>query len=696
MPSRVLSCNVVAEAEYTSRSKEQCSATSGSGADLTRPHYNSRVNASANNYDFDHSFQARTYNRNTTAALSRADSAAALATLASRCCHPGSSEFTVRGRLGRHVAVGSDEILSRQNDMASVNELSIRNDLKHSMQRCLSTQSTLLGLTRADTPAASSQYGSGTCHSNCLLQGRRSERPSEPLFASIFQSPTTTGSWASRDPTMGRRGSPSMSRRTPRQSEPAHFSILAERHRATSPVLERQKSCGARPHNCSQLHRSYSMDMSPIHRYSREFGHARSRSLSTDWGSPLRTRKTMDLPCLSSSVEPPTEAFVDVFVRIRPQNRREYASDRGILVDGNDIHLDDGESVHTFQFKGIIDSDARLGYSDQADVYSSVGEEAAESVMQGFNTCIFSLGQTGTGKSHTLVGTPDDPGLLPRLVSRLLHFPRRCTLSCVEVYMDCITDLLAEHSGKRSSSGSRYTPRRSARIPDLQKVTVSDADGAMRHIHKASRNRQVARTAMNDVSSRGHVMYQLEFGKGVTLCVVDLAGRENERHTACRGQALGELIYINKSLFHLTSVLNALAQPKSRNLVPFRNSKLTMLLQKPLQESRTMMIATVSPAVISSDETLATLRLAQSVAKITTRIRKQHSPVHTYEFSARKGYCDTSRSSVTISSQVSTADTARGGDRDLLRVRTPRLFTPPRRFSSVSPAFSKRALDLYS
>lgn len=686
MPSRVLFCNVVAEAEFTGRSKERCSAASGSAAGLARPHCNSHVNKLANTHDLDHSSQQRAYNYSTTAALSGADSPAALATRASRCYHPGCSEFTARGRSGSQVAFGS------------VNALSARNDLEPSMQRCLSSQSTVLGLTRADNSAASSKYESGFCHLECSLQGRRSERLSQPLFASILHSTTSTGSWAPRDATMVRRGSPSMSRRTPRQSEPAHFSSHAERQRARSPAFETHKSGGARPDKSSQPHRSYSLDTFPIHRYSQDAGHARSRSLSTDCGSPLRTRNSLDLPCLSSSVGPPTEAFVDVFVRIRPQNRREYASDRSILVDGNDVHLDDGESVHTFQFKGIIDSDARLGYSDQAEVYSSVGEEAAESIIQGFNTCIFSLGQTGTGKSHTLIGTPDDPGLLPRLVSRLLQVPQRCTLSCVEIYMDCITDLLAENSGKRSSSsGSRYnTPRRSARIPDLQKVTVSDAYGAMRHVHKASRNRQVARTAMNDVSSRGHVMYQLEFDKGVTLCVVDLAGRENERSTACRGQALGELIYINKSLFHLTSVLNALAQPKSRNLVPFRNSKLTMLLQKPLQESRTMMVATVSPAVISSDETLTTLRLAQSVAKITTRIRKHHSPARTSEFSARKGYCDTSRSSMTSSSQVSTADTARGGDRDLLRVRTPRLFTPPRRFSSVSPAFSKHAFDLYS
>eukprot|EP00930_Biecheleria_cincta_P086362 TRINITY_DN75669_c0_g1_i1.p1 TRINITY_DN75669_c0_g1~~TRINITY_DN75669_c0_g1_i1.p1 ORF type:complete len:701 (-),score=58.93 TRINITY_DN75669_c0_g1_i1:613-2715(-) len=700
MPSRVLSCNAIAEAEYTGRNKEQGLAPPVSGAVIARPHCNPHVQTSTGCQHWDRSFQQLIYTHGTAPTLSKADSSAASATLASGCRHSGCSKFTVRGWSGSQVAFGSDDVLARQNYTAAVNAQSATHDLQHSMRRCLRSRSTVLELAGADDLEASSTYRSNFCHSEYSLQDRGLERQSGHPFARMLHNQTATCSWALRDATVGRRRSPPNSRRTPIQSEPDSFSSFAERQRPRRTASERRnatkQSAGASPHYSSQLHRSYSADISSIHRFSQEHSHARSRSLSTDRGSPLRLRNSLDLACPSLSLGPPTEAFVDVFLRIRPQNQREYASERSILVDGNDVHLDDGESVHTFQFKGIIDSDARLGCSDQAEVYSNVGKEAIESVLHGFNTCIFSLGQTGTGKSHTLIGTPDDPGLLPRLVSSLLQVPQQCQLSCVEIYMDCVTDLLAEHSGKRAASGSRCTPRHSVRIPDLQKVSVRDVDEAMRHINKASRNRRVARTAMNAVSSRGHVMYQLEFGKSVTLCVVDLAGRENERSTACRGEALGELIYINKSLFHLTSVLNALAQPKSRSLVPFRNSKLTMLLQKPLQQSRTLMIATVSPSAISSDETLTTLRLAQSVAKIRTRIRRHQSPARTSELSARKGYCDTARSSMTSSSQVSTADTARGGDRDSLRIQSPRLFTPPRRVSSTSLEFAKRASSLYS
>lgn len=686
MPSRVLSCNVIAEAEYTGSSKEQGLAASGSGAGIARSRCSLHVNTSSTSPDQDCSFPHRTYKHSTAPALSQADSSTALATFASRCRRSSCLEFTVHSLSRSQVALGNDDVPARQNYTASGDVLSARYALQHSVRRCSPSQSTVLAFNRADNSVASSKYGSIFCPSEYSLQGRSSARPSGQPFASILHSQTSTCSWAPRDATAGRHRSLPNSRCTPIQSEPESFSSRAERRSPRRTASERhnttKQSAGASPHYSSQLQRSYSLDISSTHRYSQEHIRARSRSLSTDHGSPVRTRNSLDRrPYPSSSLGPPTEAFVDVFVRIRPQNQCEYASERSILVDGNDIHLDDGESVHTFQFKGIIDSDERLDYSDQAEVYSNVGKEAAESVLNGFSTCIFSLGQTGTGKSHTLIGSPDDPGLLPRLVSRLLQVPQLCQLSCVEIYMDCVNDLLAEHSGKRSASGSRPTPRRSVRMPDFQKVSVANVDEAMRHINKASRNRRVAQTAMNAVSSRGHVIFQLEFGKGVTLCVVDLAGRENERCTACRGQALGELIYINKSLFHLTSVLNVLAQPKARNLVPFRNSKLTMLLQKPLQESRTMMVATVSPAAISSEETLTTLRLAQSVAKIRTRIRRHQSPARTSELCARKGYCDTSRSSMTSSSQVSTADTAIGGDRDSLRIHSPRLCTPPRRVS---------------
>jgi hypothetical protein len=130
---------------------------------------------------------------------------------------------------------------------------------------------------------------------------------------------------------------------------------------------------------------------------------------------------------------------------------------------------------------------------------------------------------------------------------------------------------------------------------------------------------------MNAASSRGHAIFQVINEVGTRLCIVDLAGRENERTTQCRGQSLAELSYINKSLFHLTSVIQALAHPTPGTIVPFRNSKLTLFLSDSLQHARTFLLATVSPAISSFDETATTLRLAHAVRHITTKARCEHS-----------------------------------------------------------------------
>jgi len=141
-------------------------------------------------------------------------------------------------------------------------------------------------------------------------------------------------------------------------------------------------------------------------------------------------------------------------------------------------------------------------------------------------------------------------------------------------------------------------------------------------ISAAALRRNVAKTSMNGASSRGHALFQLVLESGARLCIVDLAGRENEKTTRCRGQTLAELGYINKSLFHLTNVIQALARRNSGNLIPFRNSKLTLLLSDCLQSARTFLLATVGPAASNFDETLTTLRLASSVRGITTRSRR--------------------------------------------------------------------------
>lgn len=331
----------------------------------------------------------------------------------------------------------------------------------------------------------------------------------------------------------------------------------------------------------------------------------------------------------ASPVEEPHESLVDVFLRIRPQNPREQGELPGIHVRSNSVCVDDLTTAKRqwFDFQGIIDS--RCGNSDQRKVFESVGEPAVQSVLDGFNTCVFSLGQTGTGKTFTLVGTPEEPGLLPRALDRLLGETRCCRLSCLELHMDRVRDLLVDAAESRVAPEVRCVPKCGVYVSNLTEVVTTDREDAVKHIHAAARNRAVARTGMNASSSRGHAVFQLSLEAGAKLCVVDLAGRENERTSGCSGHSMAELSYINKSLFHLTNVIQALAAPPTarspRSRVPFRDSKLTLLLSEYLRSARTFLVATASPAAGSVEETMATLRLAQAVRQITTRSRREVS-----------------------------------------------------------------------
>lgn len=383
-------------------------------------------------------------------------------------------------------------------------------------------------------------------------------------------------------------------------------------------LLPQQVSGLATPAKCRARLNSPGCQRPVSHR-----GRQRSASPSWCWSKVLLT------PQAQPALEETHEALVDVFLRVRPLNSSEQGEPLGIRLVHNSVSVNDASAPHKqwYDFQGIIDSSS--GHKDQEKVFDALGKQVVQSVLAGFDTCIFSLGQTGTGKTHTLLGTPEDPGLLPRLASRLL-LPMQsqqdgecegCHLSCLELHMDRTRDLLLEGPVAKAPE-VRCVPEHGVYVSNLTSVLVRDAESAATLIHTASRNRVVSQTCMNPVSSRGHGVYELKLVNGARLCVVDLAGRENEKGTRCKGQNLAELGYINKSLFHLTNVIQSLAKrriqsPQGR--IPFRDSKLTLLLSEYLQSARTFLVATISPATTSVDETLTTLRLAQAVRQITTR-----------------------------------------------------------------------------
>lgn len=358
----------------------------------------------------------------------------------------------------------------------------------------------------------------------------------------------------------------------------------------------------------------------------------RRRSAPTTLGSFHRQRSP---PKIEEPKRELSESFIQISVRIRPRLARERDEPRCVWGDhpagfrGSIVQVGEpqtfGAGCKTFEFDGHIYDSAGACHS-QEEVFDGIGVPMVRSIQEGFNACVFALGQTGTGKTYTILGTREEPGLLPRLLRCVFESPQRCQLSFVELYMDRLRDLLVADDGDRPPLEVRWNPQRGVYISNLSEVSVENLASAQKLVTMACRSRCQARTTMNATSSRGHAVFRLTLESGARLCVVDLAGAENEKTTRCRGKALAELGYINKSLFHLTNVIQALARRGGSHRVPYRDSKLTMILSDSLRGSRTYMVATVAPTTSSIEESLTTLRLAQSVHQIRTTCRRHYTP----------------------------------------------------------------------
>ncbi|CAJ1419435.1 unnamed protein product, partial [Effrenium voratum] len=235
---------------------------------------------------------------------------------------------------------------------------------------------------------------------------------------------------------------------------------------------------------------------------------------------------------------------------------------------------------------------------------SSAGRVNFES--SGYNCCLFAYGQTGTGKTHTVHGdwqSQEHRGLLPRLAEGLFErlgklegSSSRVRISYIEVYNDRLRDLLSPRSEfdgsprKAVPSGPgrleiRTHPAVGVYVENLQELAVDSFRDVARLVAKGEKSKKVERTTMNHRSSRSHTIFtfKVEVRKSspeknsmATIQIVDLAGRENEQTSECKGERFQELRFINRSLFELANCIHALCDG-NREHVPFRNSKLTML-----------------------------------------------------------------------------------------------------------------------
>ncbi|XP_078085577.1 kinesin-like protein KIF13B isoform X3 [Mustelus asterias] len=352
-----------------------------------------------------------------------------------------------------------------------------------------------------------------------------------------------------------------------------------------------------------------------------------------------------------------SDSNVKVAVRIRPFNRREIDLNTKCVVDveGNQTILnpananlgkgDARSQPKVFAYDHCfwsMDESIKEKYAGQDIVFKCLGENLLQNAFQGYNACIFAYGQTGSGKSYTMMGSKDKPGLIPRLCSKLFERALQeaneeqsftVEVSYMEIYNEKVRDLL-DPKGSRHTLKVREHKVLGPYVDGLSKLAVTSYKDIESLMSEGNKSRTVAATNMNEESSRSHAvfniilthtLYDLQSGtsgeKVSKLSLVDLAGSERAAKSGAVGDRLKEGSNINKSLTTLGLVISALADQaagKNKNkFVPYRDSVLTWLLKDSLGgNSKTAMIATVSPAADNYDETLSTLRYADRAKSI--------------------------------------------------------------------------------
>ncbi|KAM5255869.1 LOW QUALITY PROTEIN: centromere-associated protein E [Ctenodactylus gundi] len=322
------------------------------------------------------------------------------------------------------------------------------------------------------------------------------------------------------------------------------------------------------------------------------------------------------------------EAAVAVCVRVRPLNSREEELGEATQVcwktDNNAVYQVDGSK--SFNFDRVFHS-----HETTKNVYEEIAVPIIDSAIQGYNGTIFAYGQTASGKTHTMMGSEDCLGVIPRAIhdifQKIKKFPDReflLRVSYMEIYNETITDLLC-NSQKMKPLIIREDINRNVYVADLTEEVVYTSEMALNWITKGEKNRHYGITKMNQRSSRSHTIFRMilesrEKGepsncegsiKVSHLNLVDLAGSERAAQTGAEGVRLKEGCNINRSLFILGQVIKKLSDGQIGGFINYRDSKLTRILQNSLGgNAKTRIICTITP--VSFDETLTTLQFAST------------------------------------------------------------------------------------
>ncbi|XP_034232452.1 kinesin-like protein Klp98A isoform X2 [Thrips palmi] len=369
-------------------------------------------------------------------------------------------------------------------------------------------------------------------------------------------------------------------------------------------------------------------------------------------------------------------ASVKVAVRVRPFNQRETDMQAKLIIDMK------GKKTRIVNSKVADGKDGDLGrerykdftfdysywsfdhgdphYASQEQVFRDLGMDVIDCAFEGYNACVFAYGQTGSGKTFTMMGAPECIGLIPRICQTLFRkqqenmahsgvkYTYRTEVSYLEIYNERVRDLLTPATNH--SLRVREHPRLGPYVQDLSRHLVTNYPEIEELMIRGNNVRTTASTNMNDVSSRSHAIFTILFTQACfsgdlpteTLSkvhLVDLAGSERADATGATGKRLQEGAHINKSLVTLGSVISALADVSSpasdgsngsgrkNSFIPYRDSVLTWLLKDSLGgNSKTIMIAAVSPADCNYGETLSTLRYANRAKNIVNKPTVNEDP----------------------------------------------------------------------
>uniref|UniRef100_A0A3B4EMY6 plus-end-directed kinesin ATPase n=1 Tax=Pygocentrus nattereri TaxID=42514 RepID=A0A3B4EMY6_PYGNA len=347
-------------------------------------------------------------------------------------------------------------------------------------------------------------------------------------------------------------------------------------------------------------------------------------------------------------------ASVKVAVRVRPFNSREMSKESKCIIQmsGNTTTILNPKvpkETKSFNFDYSYwshTSPEDINYASQQQVYRDIGEEMLLHAFEGYNVCIFAYGQTGAGKSYTMMGKQekDQQGIIPLLCEDLFtkindsnndnSMSYSVEVSYMEIYCERVRDLL--NPKNKGNLRVREHPLLGPYVEDLSKLAVTSYNDIQDLMDSGNKARTVAATNMNETSSRSHAVFNIIFTqqrhdaetdntseKVSKISLVDLAGSERADSTGAKGTRLKEGANINKSLTTLVysnakliSLLNK-KKKKVESFIPYRDSVLTWLLRENLGgNSRTAMVAALSPADINYDETLSTLRYADRAKQI--------------------------------------------------------------------------------